>query len=129
MIGLEENMRHWQFEYSFAKEGGAIGDITLRGPAIPPNALIIGGIIDVENAVTAGGAATIALRIEGAADLLAAAAIAGFTANAQLATVPVFTAATTKRVTATAKKVVATVAAFQLTAGKFTVNLFGIVPR
>ena len=106
-----------------------MGDITLRGPAIPSNALIMGGIIDVENAVISGGAATIALRIEGANDIYAAAVVTGFTANTQLATVPVFTAATTKRVTATAKKVVASVAVAALTAGKFTVNLFGIVPR
>ena len=97
---------------------------------MPDKAVILGGIVDVETAVTSGGATTIALKLESADDILAATAKASFSANALIACVPVFSAATAKRASgASGNKVVATIAAVAVDAGKFSVNLFGFVPR
>src|SRR5687767_4493700 len=58
--------------YSFATDGGAIGAITLRGDSIPSGAILTDVILNVSTAVTSGGAATVAIAIEGAADTRAA---------------------------------------------------------
>lgn len=126
--GLDNNVKTGYHEYSFVKDGGAVGDITLRGNDIPKDAIILDGMIDVETAMTSGGAATAALKAVSAADILAAAGKASFAANAKLDIVPVGTAATCIRMTANGKLTM-TVAVAALTAGKFTVATRYILPR
>ena len=121
--GLHPGKRVAYFEYDFSRDGGSIGDITLRGDALPNEALVDIGKIHIKTACTSGGSATIALKVVGTADVLAATAVASFSAGAVLNTVPVATAATSIKVAASGLKVVATVAVAALTAGRFIVAL------
>lgn len=119
---LENKIGQCVVEYDFAKDGGAIGSITLRGPDIPSGAIVDFGLIDVVTACTSGGSATLALTLVSAGDIKAADAVANWTLAATLATVPVGTAATAVKTTAR-KKLVLTIAVAALTAGKFRVAL------
>jgi len=121
--GLEPKKRVAYFEYDFAIDGGAVGDIALRGDRLPNDAVVDRGMIHVNTALTSGGSATIANKILSAGDVLAAAAVASFSANALLDTVPVGTAATSIRTTSAGLGVTMTVAVAALTAGKFTLAL------
>jgi len=116
-------------EYDFAIDGGVVGDIVLRGDSdLPSGAIIVDAGINVETPVTGGGSATLALKIEGAADLQSAAAVTGApwsTAGAKRAT---FTATTAPVKTTAARTVTATVGTAALTAGKFQVWVDYIVP-
>lgn len=112
--------------YNFAVDGGAVGDIDLTSSAqIPANAVVLGGFVEVDTVVTSGGSATVAVKVEGAADIVAAAAISGapWSTTGRKSVVPVFTGATTVKTTA-ARKIQATVATAALTAGAFDVVLF-----
>lgn len=112
--------------YDFAVDGGAVGDIDLTlGAVIPTNAIILGGFVEVDTAVTSGGSATVAVKTEGAGDIVAAAAVSGapWSTTGRKSVVPVFTGATTVKTTA-ARKIQATVATAALTAGVFDVVLF-----
>lgn len=111
--------------YDFAVDGGAVGDIDLtKSASIPANALILGGVVEVDVVPTSGGAATVAIKVEGAGDIVAAAAISGapWSTTGRKSVVPVFTGATSVKTTA-ARKVQATVATAALTAGAFDVVL------
>lgn len=121
--GLEPVKRVAYFEYDFARDGGAVGDIPLRGDALPAGAIVTDGKIHVHAAVTSTGDATVALNLLTAADILAATAKAALTANALLDVVPVRTAATSIRNTVAGAGLTATVAVAALTAGKFIVAL------
>jgi len=121
--GLDPVKRVAYFEYDFAKDGGAVGDITLRGGSIPNGAIVRNGAVHVVTAVTSGGAATVALKLKAANDVLAATAKASLTLDAVLDVVPVDTAATSILNATAGAKVVATVATAALTAGKFIVAL------
>lgn len=110
------------FEYDFAKHGGAVGDIVVDPKLIPKGAVITSGVIHVLTALTSGGAATIAAKVTGANDILAATAVASFSLGALLDVVPVGTAATMVKAAAY-KDLTLTVAAFALTAGKMTIAL------
>lgn len=113
-------------EYDFAKEGGAVGVISLRSDTIPSGAIILDSLLKVETALdSATDAATISIGIEGAADIRAA---------ATAATAPALDALGAKRsalldadaapiTTTAARTVKATVAVEDLTAGKFKVLL------
>jgi len=125
---LENEVQVSYHEYDFARDGGVVGNIALRGNYIPKGAIIMDGLIDVETAITSGGSATCALQLEAANDILAATGKASFTLDAKLDVVPVGTAATSVRTT-DKKKVVMVVAAAALTAGKITVALRYIMPR
>lgn len=116
--------------YSFAVNGGAVGDITLtQGDTIPLGAIILGGVLEVTTAPTSGGAATIAIKVEGAGDIVAAAAIGGapWSTTGRKSVIPVFTGATSVKTTA-ARSIVATVATAALTAGIFNVHLVYYTP-
>lgn len=116
------------FEYDFDVDGGAIGAINLRGAGnggantIPDDAIICEVLTESIDAVTSAGAATIALGITGNADAFEAATAisdnsydtAG-TIDAKANELPLKTAA--------AVNVIATVADFALTAGKFHVHV------
>jgi hypothetical protein len=124
MNGLENKKRVAYFEYDFAKHGGGPGDIDLYGDGIPIGSVINNGIIHVRTACTHASTGSIALKAIGANDIKAACVMASLTANALVPTVPVGTAATSKRVTSSINKLVMTVgSAGAMTAGKFTVAL------
>lgn len=109
--------------YDFAVDGGVVGDITLRGDRIPSGAVITDALIHVDTVVTSAGAATLAIKVEGAADINAADLVSGApwsTAGAKRADL---TATTAPVKTTAARSIVASVGAFDLTAGKFSVVL------
>lgn len=120
--GLKNSVHVAYAEYDFAKDGGAVGDINLRGAKLPEGAIVIRTTIHSITAIVSGGATTIALKLQTAADMLAATAKASFSANALLDGVQVDTAATMIRCTA-ARTPVATVAVAAITAGKFVVAM------
>lgn len=107
--------------YDFATDGGAVGDITLRGDTIPSGAIITDALIHVDTAVTSGGAATVAIKTESAADINAADAVSGAPWSTTGAKRGDFTATTAPIKTTAARSIVATVATAALTAGKFSV--------
>lgn len=105
--------------YDFTVHGGAVGDIELD-LKLPAGAIVYNGFINIVTDPTSGGSATVAIKIEGAADLLAATAIASVTG--QLDTIPDGTAANVVVLTAE-RKLTVTVATAALTAGKMDVYL------
>ena len=107
--------------YSFASLGGAVGDITLTGDTIPSGAAILDAYIKVTTALTSGGAATVAIKVEGAADINAADAISGAPWSTTGVKRADHTATTAPVVTTAARSIVATVGTAALTAGVFTV--------
>ena len=107
--------------YDFAVDGGTVGDITLRGDTIPSGAIITDVLIRVDTVLTSGGAATVALKAESAADLNAADAISGAPWSTTGAKRGDLTATTAPVLTTAARAIVATVATAALTAGKFRV--------
>lgn len=110
-----------QAELDFDKDGGAVGDIILRGDALPAGAVVTSGVVDVQTSVTSGGSATVALAIEGAADVLVSTAIASL--GVGLVDVVPDGAATNMLKTTTTRNLVASVAVADLTAGKLVVAL------
>ena len=108
--------------YDFATDGGAVGDITLRGDTIPSGAICIDALIQVDTALTSSGAATVALKVEGTADVNAADAISGAPWSSTGAKRADALTATGAPVTTTAaRSITATVGTAALTAGAFTV--------
>lgn len=107
--------------YSFASLGGAVGDITLTGDSVPSGAAILDAYIRVSTALTSGGAATVAVKVEAAADINAADAISGAPWSTTGVKRADFTATTAPVVTTAARSIVATVGTAALTAGVFTV--------
>ncbi len=110
-------------EYDFAVDGGAVSTIVLRGDnVVPAGAVILGGYLEVDTAVTSGGAATLGVNSEAAGDLVAATVVSGapWSTTGRKSITPVFTGATTVKTTA-ARSLAVTVAVAALTAGKFRV--------
>lgn len=120
-------LKEWKGEYSFAADGGAISTITLRSDnsSIPSGSIVEGGLIEVDTALTSGGAATVSVGVEAAGDMQAAAAISGapWSTTGRKSITPAFTGATTVKTTA-ARNPSIDVAAAALTAGVFRVILF-----
>lgn len=111
--------------YDFAVNGGLVSTINLvddqGNPAIlPKGALVTNVVARVITAATSGGSATVSLGLLTAIDLMAATAVASLTLGANVAGVPVGTAATwVGPVTATGgTQVTAGIAVAALTAGK-----------
>jgi hypothetical protein len=62
-------------EYDFAVDGGAVGSITMRGDALPQNAIITQGIIQVDTILGGGtGTDNLSITIESVNDLQTTAA-------------------------------------------------------
>lgn len=109
-----------KFVYDFAAQGGAVGNIVMQGEALPDDAVIWDGFVDVITVPTSGGGATIALTTgQTANDLITAAAIAGapWSTAGLKAIVPVGTQATAIRTTA-ARAPTLVVGTAALTAGR-----------
>lgn len=109
--------------YAFATDGGAVGDITLRGDQIPAGAVLLDSLIKVDTALTSGGAATVAIKVEGAADVNAADAISGAPWSTTGAKRGDLTATTAPVTTTARRSITATVATAALTAGAFSVAI------
>jgi hypothetical protein len=107
--------------YDFSIDGGAVGDIALRGDSIPSGAIITDVLIHVDTALTSGGAATVALKAESAADLNAADAISGAPWSSTGAKRGDLDADTAPVKTTASRTPTATVGTAALTAGKFSV--------
>jgi hypothetical protein len=107
--------------YDFSVDGGVSGDITLRGDSIPSGAIIIDALLHVDTVVTSGGAATLAIKTEGAADINAADLVSGAPWSTTGAKRADFIATTAPIKTTADRSIKATVATADLTAGKFTV--------
>lgn len=117
-------IRYAKATYDFAADGGSISAIDL-GVNIPDNAVIIDGVVDVITTLeSATDAATIAIHVEGADDIVSAVAISAATDwDAGLHDiVPDGTAANIVKTTA-AQAITATIAVEAVTAGKFEVLL------
>jgi len=118
---IEDSRQVAHGRYDFAVDGGATGDITLRGDKIPSGAIITDALIHVDTVLTSGGAATVAIKTEAAADINAADLISGAPWSTTGAKRADFTATTAPVKTTAERSIVATVAAAALTAGKFSV--------
>lgn len=110
-------------KYDFATLGGAVGAITLTGDTIPSGAVVLDSIVLADTLLTSGGAATVALSVESAADVQAAVAFnaAPFTVAGGAKHGSALTATGNPVVTTAVRPIVATVAAAALTAGTFRV--------
>jgi hypothetical protein len=113
------------FLYDFATDGGAISTIALRGgdAPLPSGAIVTDALIVVETPLT-GASATVAVQVESAADVQAAAAVSGApwsTAGKKRGSA--LTATTAPVVTTAARNPSIVVAAGNLTAGKFKLIL------
>ncbi len=114
-------------DYSFAADGGAVSTIALTGSTlIPAGAIVTGGFIEVTTALTSGAAATIAVQVEAAGDIVTATAVASWTLGRKnilpAPTSGALTAATTVKTTA-ARDISIVIAIGALTAGAFKVVL------
>lgn len=107
--------------YSFATDGGVVGDITLRGDTIPSGAIITDALIHVDTGLTAGASGTLAVKVEGAADIQSATVVTGAPWSTTGAKRSTFVATTAPVKTTAARSIVATVAVAALTAGVFKV--------
>ena len=129
-MGIAEGTRglkEWKGSYDFAVDGGGVGTIALRSndSEMPSGSVIMGGYVDVQTALTSGGAGTGALTAEGANDIVTAAAVSGapWSAAGRKSVIPVFTGASSVKTTA-ARIPALVVATAALTAGKFDLILF-----
>lgn len=132
VIGGTRDIKVYRGEYSFAIDGGAIGAIALRasqgsqGP-IPSGSVILEAFLDVTTLFTTGTAATMALSVEGANDLVSATVVSGapYSTTGLKATLPVFTAASMIKTTAE-RSPTATIATGTVTAGVLALVIFYI---
>lgn len=107
--------------YDFAVDAGAVSNITLRGDSIPSGAIVTNALIDVETGM-AQAANTVALTLEGAGDLRAAAAVAAGTPVVSTTGTKALIGANVTKTTAE-RSVVLNIATTAVTAGKFSVLL------
>jgi hypothetical protein len=121
------SVQNAKMTYSFAVSGGATSTITPVGsPILPLGAIVQGGFIDVTT-IPVGVGASIGLGFGSGsqvAALLAPAAISGvpWSSTGLKAIIPIYTAATMYKLTASAA-MTATISAVALTAGIFDVNI------
>lgn len=101
------------------------------GITLPAYAVVVGGFVDVNTAFTSAGGntGTVAISVEGADDIIAAAAVSGApysTINRKAIVPKANTPESTAVKTTVAREITATVATQALTAGKLTVYLYFI---
>jgi hypothetical protein len=123
-------LKSWQGEYDFAVDAGAIGTIALRGVngtqgPIPSGAYVYGGVLDILTLFTTGTAATAALTVEAANDIVSATVVSGApysTAGVKAGSVVLVNATPTKTTAARSPSIV--IATGTVTAGKLRLTLF-----
>lgn len=108
-------------DYSFSTEGGAVSTIALRSDTIPNGAVVLASYTKVDTVPTSAGAATVALTLQSAGDLQAAAAISGAPWSSTGTKLGAQTFTTAPIVLTAARTVSAVVGTAALTAGKFAV--------
>lgn len=119
-------LKTWKGEYDFAVDAGAIGTLALRsddGP-IPAGSYIEGGVLDVLTLFTTGTAATAALTVEGANDIVAATVVSGapYSTTGNKSIVPAGTGATAIKTTVSRQPSIV-IAVGTVTAGKLRLIL------
>lgn len=110
--------------YDFAVDGGAVSTIVISAEKIPANAIILGGVVEVDTVVTSGGAGSLAIEVEATGDIVAAAVVSGapWSTTGRKSVVPAFTGATSVKTTQ-ARDIKVVIAAAALTAGVVDVSL------
>jgi hypothetical protein len=110
--------------WDFAVDGGAISTIAITAEKIPANAIILGGVVEVDTVVTSGGAGTLGVQVEGAGDIVAATVVSGapWSTTGRKSVVPVFTGASTVKTTVP-RDISVVIGAAALTAGAVDVFL------
>lgn len=110
--------------YSFDTDGGAVGDVELTSEAIPANAVVLGGFVEVDTVLT-GTSATVGVKVEAAGDIVTAGGVgsAPWSSTGRKDVTPDWNGAGTVKTTEP-RKVVATIGTAALTAGAFDVVLF-----
>ena len=127
--GLEPKKNAFIFEYDFQRDGGEAGEHILEGNPIGMERLITHGWIEVKSDLTSDGAATVALSVQTADDVLAATAVSGMTAGTIMDTKLDGKAANAFVVAnpdGQASKIVMTIAGGNITGGRFIVALEGM---
>lgn len=114
-------LKSWVGEYDFAVDGGAIGTIVLRsndGP-IPSGSYISQAVLDILTAFTTGSAATAAVTVEAANDVVSATVVSGapYSTTGLKSTILVGTGATMLK-TSAARSPSIVIAVGTVTAGK-----------
>lgn len=116
--------------YSFAADGGAVSTIAITtGTPVPSGAILLAAWLDVLTVPTSGGAPTVAVQIESAADIQAAAAISGApwsTTGVKLSSARTYAAAPVK--TTADRNISIVIATATLTAGIFDVYVHYLPP-
>jgi integral membrane sensor domain MASE1 len=129
LTGLQNNLKVGIWEYDFAKDGGAVSAIALRGPKLPVGAIILAAFLDIETAFVGAGSSS-AFHVTGANDIYSEAVVGTYTLDALLKGVPDFaTVGDAVRVATAAKGVTHTITGAVLTAGKANVICCYILPR
>jgi hypothetical protein len=124
---MEEARFFSRFTYDFAAHGGAIGQIALSNEAnVRGGAIVVGAAIIVETTLASAGAATVALSVEAAEDVLDITSHAVLAAGSKFAGNPTMTSPATfvKVQGAAGKPLLMNIAGAALTAGKFDVIVF-----
>jgi hypothetical protein len=111
--------------WDFAVDGGAVSTIAITAEKIPSGAVILGGFVEVDTALTGAANAEAAVKVEGAADTVASAVVTGapWSTTGRKSVIPAFTGVTTLKTTA-ARDISIVIAVAALTAGAFDVVLF-----
>jgi hypothetical protein len=132
-VGAIGQLQVATFEFDTAKKdtaGAANTTVAAHGTglSLPAHAIIVGGFVDVNTAFTsAAGTATIAISVEGANDIISAAAVSGapYSTIGRKAIIPkANTPESTSVKTTLARAITCTVAVQALTAGKLTGYLY-----
>lgn len=122
------NLRVARFTYDTAgNDSAGVSNKTVAahgvGVTLPIHAIVVGGFVDVNTAFTSGGSGTLAISIEGANDIISAAAVSGapYSTIGRKAIVPKANTPESTSVKCTAaREITCTVATAALTAGKLT---------
>ena len=115
--------------YKYSRDGGAVGDIDLyeidgvTKCKIPTGALIVNAFVRVVSGTTSGGSATVAVKVESAADMLGATAYGDLDTADKVQGVPDWATLADSVLTTAERTVKITVATAALTAGEFYVYL------
>lgn len=123
-FGLDQKVEMYMFEYDFARDGGAIGDIAFRGGQVPNGFRVTSAFLETLTGFTGGANATIAIKLNAANDILSEVVLTNFAAAGVDPGIPVGTAATSVKATAN-RTLYLTVGTAALTAGKMRVVFYG----
>ena len=109
-------------EYDFATDGGAVDPSGINlGVTIPNNAIVLSGVVEKLTGFASSGSATVALKVEGANDVITATAFDNAQFTAGIA--PAAALAGTQFKTTDARAVTLTIAGAALTAGKYNFHI------